>query len=125
MQFSISDDRVTVTEELHEYLDRCLHFALGRFGPAVYQVTVRVGDVNGPRGGVDKRCQIVVKLRAAGSKPIVIEDEDETLYGAISHACDRAGRTVSRAIQRRRSKRSYRREHYRIEDATHMVGSEV
>ncbi len=94
MRITISGDHVKVTTELHEYIDRCLYFALGRFGPAIDHVAVRIGDVNGPRGGVDKRCQIVVKLQSPGCPPVVIDENDETLHAAISHASDRAGRSV-------------------------------
>ena len=109
MRFSVSGDRVEVTTDLREFIDRRLYFALGRFGPAIDHVTVRVGDVNGPRGGVDKHCQIVVKLRASRSNPIAVDDIDEDLYAAVTQASNRAGRTVARAVERRQGKRSYQR----------------
>jgi len=109
MRFSVSGDRVQVTTDLREYIDRRLHFALGRFSPAIDHVSVRVGDINGPRGGVDKYCQIVVKLRASGSSPIAIGDNDEDLYAAVTQASNRAGRTVARAVERKQGKRSYQR----------------
>ncbi len=109
MQFSVSGDRIKVTTGLREYIDRRLHFALGRFGPAIDHVSVRVADVNGPRGGVDKHCQIVVKLRASRSNPIAVDDNDEDLYAAVAQASDRVGRTVARAVERRQGKRSYQR----------------
>ncbi len=109
MQFSVSGDRIKVTTGLREYVDRRLHFALGRFGPAIDHVSVRVADVNGPRGGVDKHCQIVVKLRASGSNPIAVDDSNEDLYAAVSQASDRVGRTVARAVERRQGKRDYQR----------------
>ena len=109
MQFSVSGDRIKVTTNLREYIDRRLHFALGRFGPTIDHVSVRVRDVNGPRGGVDKQCQIVVKLRDSGGNPIAIDDNDEDLYAAIAQASNRAGRTVARAVERRHGKRAYQR----------------
>ena len=109
MQVSVSGDRVEVTTDLREFIDRRLYFALGRFGPAINHVTVRVGDTNGPRGGVDKHCQIVVQLRAAGSTPIAVDDNDEDLRAAVVRASNRTGRTVARAVQRKQGKRSYQR----------------
>ena len=109
MRVSVSGDHVKVTTGLREYIDRRLYFALGRFGPAIDHVSVRVGDINGPRGGVDKHCQIVVKLRASGSNPIAVDDTDEDLRAAVSQASNRAGRTVARALERRRRKKAYRR----------------
>ena len=121
MRFSVSGDRVKVTTGLREYIDRRLYFALGRFGPAIDHVSVRVGDVNGPRGGVDKHCQIVVKLRASGSNPIAIDDKDEDLHAAVARASNRAGRTVARAIERKRRKRAYQRRRLLAEDASRTM----
>jgi len=109
MRFSVSGDRITVSTGLREYIQRRLYFALGRFGPAIDRATVRVGDMNGPRGGIDKCCQIVVTLRASGSPPIAIGDIDEDLRSAVARASNRAGRAVARAVERRRRKRAYQR----------------
>jgi len=116
MRFSVSGDGVKVTTGLREYIDRHLYFALGRFGQAIDQVDIRVGDTNGARGGVDKRCRIVVKLRAAGSTSIAIDDVDESLYAAIARATARVGRTVARTVDRKRGKRAYQRRRAVAED---------
>jgi ribosomal subunit interface protein len=121
MRFSVSGDRVNVTTGLREYIDRRLYFALGRFGSKIDHVSVRVGDVNGPRGGVDKRCQIVVKLRASGSSSIAVDDNDEDLYAAVARASHRAGRTVARAIERKRGKRAYQRRRLLADDTEATV----
>ena len=109
MRLSVSGDRVNVGPQLREYIDRHLYFALGRFSSAIDHVDVRVGDVNGPRGGVDKRCRILVKLRAGGSDSITIEQDDESLNSAVARAAARAGRTVGRSLDRRHRKRAYQR----------------
>jgi ribosome-associated translation inhibitor RaiA len=109
MRISISGDHLLQATDLREYVERCLYFALGRFATAVAHVSTRVTDANGPRGGNDKHCQIVIKLRAAGSKPITVDDTDTDLRAAVSRAANRAGRCVARAVERRRSKRTYQR----------------
>jgi len=121
MQFSVSGDRVKVTTGLREYIDRRLYFALGRFGPAIDHVSVRVGDVNGPRGGVDKHCQILVKLRASGSNPIAVDDNDENLHAAVARATDRVGRAVGRALERRRHKKAYERRRMLAQDVSRGI----
>ena len=109
MRLSVSGDRVNVDPLLREYIDRHLYFALGRFGPAIDHVDIRLGDTNGPRGGVDKRCRIVVRLRAADSTSIAIDDVDKSLHAAIARATARVGRTVARTLDRKRGKRAYQR----------------
>ena len=127
MRLSVSGDRVNVSPRLREYIDRHLHFALGRFGPAIDHVGVRLGDISILRGGVTKRCRIVVKLRAAGSTSIAINDDDESLYAAIARATARVGRTVARTLDRKRGKRAYQRRRVLAEDGRALaedVGSD-
>jgi len=62
---------------------------------------VRLSDVNGPRGGVDKCCRIQIILK--GLPDVVIEDVEADLYVAIDRATERAGRTVVRKVDRRKS----------------------
>lgn len=109
MRLSVSGDGVRIGEKLYSDIDRRLEFALGRFGPAIRQVIVRVVDINGPRGGVDKRCRITVALRGAGSNSITVDDSDANLYAAIVHACERVERAVVRAFERKRAKAAYHR----------------
>lgn len=85
-----------------EYVRHKLRQKLDKFAPAVHRTSVRVEDVNGPRGGVDKRCRIKVVL--VGLPTVVVEDHHPSLKGAMDKALARVERTVRRAIERRRSK---------------------
>jgi len=90
-------------------------------------VDVRLGDTNGPRGGVDKRCRIVLKLRAADSTSIAIDDVDENLHAAIARATSRVGRAVARTLDRKRGQRAYQRRRAVAEDGREVaedVGSD-
>jgi ribosome-associated translation inhibitor RaiA len=91
--------RTGVTEELHDFITRRLHFALGRFAPEVERVTARIGDVNGPRGGMDKRCRLEVKLRGLGN--VLGEACADDFEAAVAFAAERLERGVARALQRR------------------------
>jgi len=83
---------------------RRLGLALGRFADRIAQVDVALEDVNGPRGGVDKRCTLRALLRRGGP-PLVVRNLDRHLSVAIDLAADRLARSVVRAIERRRSRR--------------------
>jgi len=91
---------VPLSEAMREHVTRRLHFALGRFTHRIERVTVRLVDINGPRGGLDKRCRIVVQL--APARRVVIEAIDSDAYAAVSQAAIRADETVARAVTRRR-----------------------
>ncbi len=61
---------------------------------------LRMDDVNGPRGGADKRILIVARLAPAWD--VRVEDLDGDLYVAIDRAADRLDRAVTREMERRR-----------------------
>ena len=103
MKLQIIGDKTRVSEPLHEFVARRLHFALGRFGPEIQRVTVRVGDVNGPRGGMDKECRVEVKLR--GLDRFLSKGCGRDFESAAACAAERVGRSVARALERRRDKR--------------------
>ena len=46
-------------------------FALRRLANGVPRAKVQLSDVNGPRGGLDKRCQVELSTEAMGTLVIV------------------------------------------------------
>lgn len=87
-----------MTHALAEHVRRRLAFVLTRHRDRIQRVGVRIGDENGPRGGVDKFCRIRVHLLDA---PVaVIEDVEVDLYAAIDRAAERVGRVVAKRIGR-------------------------
>ena len=89
-----------VTNGNIQFLHRRLHLALDRLGDSVRRVVVRLSDVNGHRGGIDKRCQLQVQLQ--GAPDVLIKDVQPDLYLAITRVVDRAARTIARRIGRSR-----------------------
>lgn len=73
-------------------------FALGRFGTHVQSLSVRLRDLNGPRGGEDKSCTVVVQLHGS-PREIVVQETDGDTAAAISRAADRTARAVARAVE--------------------------
>jgi ribosomal subunit interface protein len=90
------------TAAIQDHVERRILFAVGRFAPRVEEVSVRLGDANGPRGGNDKTCRTVASLHGVGQ--VVVEDADADLYAAVDRAASRLGRTVARAVDRRRDR---------------------
>jgi len=98
MIFDIHGQGFTVTPALAEHARRRLGFVLTRHGKRIQRVAVRVGDENGPRGGVDKYCRIRVRLLDA---PVgVVKDVGADLYATIDRAADRIGRVVVKHLDR-------------------------
>ena len=85
-----------------DYLRRKLGMKLGKYASSIERTSVRVEDVNGPRGGIDKRCRIKAVL--TGLPSVVVEHRHHSLQVAIDRALDRIERAVRSATQRRRMK---------------------
>jgi ribosomal subunit interface protein len=96
MQIEIQSRDFSLTDALENHVHKRLEFTLARGGRKVRRVEVRLSDLNGPRGGVDKRCLIEVRLD--GLPVVVVEDIQSDLYTAIDRAATRAGRTVMRRL---------------------------
>lgn len=91
---------LALTPALQARMLRSFSLALSRFEDRIGSVRVRVDDVNGPRGGVDKRC--TVHVRGRGEWAVRVEQSGADLYAAIDAAADRAGHAVARAVERAR-----------------------
>ena len=100
MQIDIQARQFSLTNALRNHAERRLRFALTCCDDHIKQVVMRLSDINGPRGGADKRCHLQVML--TGLPDVVVEDTEADLYIAINRATDRAGRTVGRRLARQR-----------------------
>jgi len=101
MQIDIQARRFTLTDALRSHAERRLHLALTCCYDHIQRVVMRLSDINGPRGGVDKHCHLQVVL--AGLPDVVIEDTEADMYVAINRATDRAGRTLARKVNRQQT----------------------
>lgn len=99
MHIQIHSDDFSLTEDLRDHIVRRLAYALNHGRDMVSRIVVRLSDVNGSRGGVDKRCGIEIRLK--GDSAITIDDTQADLYVAIGRAAERAGRTLDRRLARR------------------------
>ncbi|MBN1854400.1 MAG: hypothetical protein JW829_16840, partial [Pirellulales bacterium] len=84
MHITTTTNGVALEKDLQEFIDLRLHFALGRFADIIDRVSIRIEDTNGPRGGIDKRCRIVVKLRGFQREQVTIDDHDTNSYAAVA-----------------------------------------
>jgi ribosome-associated translation inhibitor RaiA len=100
MQLDIQSRGFTLTNGILNYTKQRLHFALNRNDNHIMRVRIRLSDINGPRGGVDKRC--LIELAIAGQNNILIEDIETDLYLAIDRASERCMRTFVRRLERSR-----------------------
>ena len=93
---------------MREAVERRVRFALRRLKALEPRADVQLADVNGPRGGVDKRCQIELRTDGAGSVVVssVAKDWRTALDEALARAARHVLRTVRRATPARRPRRN-------------------
>lgn len=103
MRIDIQSRGFDLTEGLREHTERRLQFALNWASHDVRSVSVRLFDINGPRGGNDKRCRIQIPI--SGGQDVVIEDTESDLYVAIDRAAERTERALARRLKRLREHR--------------------
>jgi ribosome-associated translation inhibitor RaiA len=84
--------------ELRDLAERRVRFVLRRLGWLVPRADVQLSDVNGPRGGLDKRCQ--VELRTDGAGSVVVASVASDWRTALDNALARAARFLMRLWRR-------------------------
>jgi ribosome-associated translation inhibitor RaiA len=109
MQMDIHAQPFKLTAALEQHVAQRVEHAIGTASKSVRGVRgvmVRLLDVNGARGGVDKTCRIVAWLRRGGA--VIVEAVDRDLYAAIDAASVKLRVALGRRLNRRRT---LRREH--------------
>ncbi len=84
--------------ELRDLTERRVRFALRRLGWLVPRAEVQMTDVNGPRGGIDKRCQVELRTDVSGS--VVVASVAGDWRTALDNALARAARFLMRLWRR-------------------------
>jgi hypothetical protein len=91
---------IEFTEELGKAVERIIAFAVDRHVLQVDSISVYLADLNGPKGGVDKLCQITANLTRGN--PLLILEEGYEILSMVNRAAHRLGHRIARTLQRRR-----------------------
>lgn len=92
-----------MSESVAKYVLLRFRASLERFTDYVTSVKVRIEDLNGPRGGEDKRCQATLSLASGGTVAIAATSGDA--YSAIDWAARKARQTLARRLEKQRIRR--------------------
>jgi CBS domain-containing protein/ribosome-associated translation inhibitor RaiA len=92
---------VEVDDDVRDNIRRKLGMKLGKFALAIERVTVRLRDVNGPRGGIDHQCRVKVVL--SGRPSVIVDVRNASMQAAIDEALSAVTQSVRRTLQRRRT----------------------
>lgn len=98
MMIDVRTVHLDMTDAIRQHAEDRFVGALHRFDRFVRSLSVRLVDLNGPRGGMDKACRVMVTLR--DSTQIVIEQIGTDLYAAMDQAAGRAKQALGRKVDR-------------------------
>lgn len=96
----IVESRTPKAADLRPVAEERVRFVLKRLAHCVPRARVQLSDVNGPRGGVDKRCQIEIQTEGAGT--VVTSVTAREWLGALNSALARASSQVLKNLKRQR-----------------------
>jgi hypothetical protein len=99
---NIRADGITLDDDDRDYIRRRLGEKLARYASVIERVSVRLRDINGPRGGDDVQCRIKVVL--SGLPSVTVERQAAAFRPALTGALSSAEEAVRRAQQRKRTK---------------------
>jgi putative sigma-54 modulation protein len=99
MRLDIACPRKLWSSDLSAYVHRSLNFAIDRFADRVQKVRVRIADLNGSKGGVDKQVRLIATVKNIGS--IVVEGVSNDAYSACDIVAQKLKKVVARAKQKR------------------------
>ena len=100
----IFESRDTEGRQYQVLAEQRIRFVMHRLSLRVSQASIRLSDVNGPRGGIDKRCQVEFTTQRNGRivSTATAADWRAALEGALARAARRIVRSLRRSQVRER-----------------------
>ncbi len=101
MEIKLFDGSIKTSKAQHDYVMTKVGAAAGRLKDATCTVDVRLTDLNGPKGGIDKQCSIVVT--PPGLATLRVEEQAADYYAAIDAAAATLKKALARSLERTKS----------------------
>lgn len=99
--------------DIESFAIRRAQFQLSRYGHELKTVVIRLSDENGPRGGIDKKCQVTLTSRRFGT--VSVQEMDADVHVAVNTSIERASRAMARMLERAKNHRLPIRQRWLIE----------
>ncbi len=90
-----------LTSGVRTTMEQMMTGAFHRFADRLASVTAVVEDVNGPKGGEDKRVRL--ELRGNRSQFVQVEGHGTDILPTLGKVLDRAGYALARLVDRRKT----------------------
>ena len=101
MKIHVRFHKLQRSKALQSYAEKRMQKRLSKFAHELSEVVIRFVDVNGPRGGLDKRCQVTLRGPRLGGT--TLSQLGTCAYETVDLVLKRVVHTVSRKVARSRS----------------------
>lgn len=101
MKLTIRSRQLQLPTATQQEIWRRVYRVFGRVSPWIREVDLTLSDINGPRGGADKRCRL--QIRGRGMAEVVVEHVGVEALAAVALAAERAEQVILRRLSRRRA----------------------
>lgn len=102
MKFSIASRKALMSRALAQHIAQKFRTALERFADRVRDIRIRIDDLNGSRGGADKRCRAVISLRSSGT--LLVEAVSADAYAASAWTAEKCKFALARRVDAQRTR---------------------
>ena len=99
MQVIIHGQGVGISAPLEQHAEKRIGFAVRRFKERVDLVEIQLADVNGPRGGEDLECRLLVRI--PGENSVVVRATGLDAYAILDRAAAKASRAIASLLGKR------------------------
>lgn len=94
------------------YLKHRASFAFARSRDLIRTLTITIADVNGPKGGSDKQCKVLI--RTNNLSDIVITETQSNLKESIDRALTRSSQNFLQHLKRKKNLLKSRIKHHSL-----------
>jgi putative sigma-54 modulation protein len=98
MELTITDLKMELSTENLSHIQKKILSMFNKFCDRVQVIKVTIDDVNGPKGGKDKHCRVVIYSK--GMPDIVITDNQTSVMSAVNIALSRAKLSFLKKVKR-------------------------
>lgn len=112
MKLLIKARKIKLEATTKEYMKHRVSFAFARARHLIRTLTITIADVNGPKGGNDKQCKVLIRTNDLSD--IVITETQSNLQASIDRALTRSSQNLLQRIKRKKSALKSRVKHHSI-----------
>jgi len=103
MRVRIQARGVRLGRSLRDHVEHQVRQSFDRVSHEVREIVINLSDLNGPRGGRDQRCAVMVRL--VNGRSMILREVHESPFGAATAAIARMKRRLHERLARRRTRR--------------------